>query len=1091
VANWATPLRGAIAWLPGVLVFGLSAAARGALAAAVVVTALAPLKIADAAPAVPSGFADTVAISGLNLPTALAFASDGRVFVGEKSGLIKVFDSLSDPSPMVFADLRPQVHNHIDRGLLGLTLDPEFPTRPYVYVLYTYDAEPGGVHPRWGTDTSTSDDCPNPPGATIDGCVVQARLARLPMNAGGTADAEQVLVTGWCQQFPSHSVGTVAFGSDGALYAGAGDGASYNFVDYGQVNNRCGDPPSPAGTDLAPPSARGGALRSQSPRRPAGDPASLDGTIIRVDPDTGAGMAGNPFAASSDLNARRVIAYGLRNPFRFTPRPGTKELWLGDVGWGTHEEINRIPTIDDNVAENFGWPCYEGSARQDGYDAANLTACESLYAGAAPTAPYYSYRHDSKVVGSDACPAGGSSIAGIAFEDGSNYPASYDGALFFADSSRGCIWAMRRGSGGSPDPTQIVPVVSDAGTPVQVVTGLGGDIFYVDLLGGTVHRLVYHGANHPPTAVISASPTSGAAPLTVSFDGSESTDLDSSDSLTYAWDLDADGQFDDGNGSASSFTYSSNGAVDARLRVTDNHGASDTKSVMIQVGPPNSLPVPVIETPAESLRWKVGDSIGFSGRASDAEDSALPPSRLSWTVTLNHCPSNCHPHPMQDFAGVSTGSFSAPDHEYPSTLTLTLTATDSTGAKASTSRVLSPQTVNLTFASNPTGLRLGLLGQNITAPVTRTVIVGSSNSVSAPSPQTVSGRHYEFVQWSDGGANSHNITAPATPTTYTATFRQVSTPVGCPQPPSSAYRMPSPAGPASVARLSDGRFAYSALGSDGRLYLTATAIQSHPVTVGPLECYSAPVVDDPANPAITDNPSLAQGTGFLALFARSTDNQLWQRTLTASGNGQWSQLPIGGLSANGPAAIVTPDNVVHLIVRGLDGDVWHASRRGQTWSAWESIGGGMHGTPSVALRPGGGLAIAIRGLDDAIWLNYGNTGSWTGWFTVGGRTLSSPALMSGVVGDRLDLFVPGTAGGLWQNETSGGAWVGWHQRDNSLPASARISGGGRDFRVVLYATTNGTTTYTQFAGTWTRYVPAPYSCPTCHPASTGGSPAPR
>ena len=99
----------------------------------------------------PSGFSDVVAISGLVEPTTVAFAADGRVFVAEKSGLIKVFDSLADTTPTVFADLRTQVHNFWDRGLLGLALDPQFPTRPYVYALYSYDAAPGGTAPRWGT----------------------------------------------------------------------------------------------------------------------------------------------------------------------------------------------------------------------------------------------------------------------------------------------------------------------------------------------------------------------------------------------------------------------------------------------------------------------------------------------------------------------------------------------------------------------------------------------------------------------------------------------------------------------------------------------------------------------------------------------------------------------------------------------------------------------------------------------------------------------------------------------------------------------------------------------------------------------------
>ena len=91
----------------------------------------------------------------------MRFSPDGRVFVAEKSGLIKVFDSLSDPTPTVFADLRTQVYNYWDRGLLGIALDPNFPAKPYVYVLYTYDAAIGGTAPRWGTPGAADDDVPH------------------------------------------------------------------------------------------------------------------------------------------------------------------------------------------------------------------------------------------------------------------------------------------------------------------------------------------------------------------------------------------------------------------------------------------------------------------------------------------------------------------------------------------------------------------------------------------------------------------------------------------------------------------------------------------------------------------------------------------------------------------------------------------------------------------------------------------------------------------------------------------------------------------------------------------------------------------
>jgi glucose/arabinose dehydrogenase len=91
------------------------------------------LVAAPAAVAVtPPGFTDAAVITGLTSPTAAAFAPDGRVFIAEKSGILKVYDSLSDPTPTISADLRTQVQDFWDRGLLGLAVDPQFPTRPAV-----------------------------------------------------------------------------------------------------------------------------------------------------------------------------------------------------------------------------------------------------------------------------------------------------------------------------------------------------------------------------------------------------------------------------------------------------------------------------------------------------------------------------------------------------------------------------------------------------------------------------------------------------------------------------------------------------------------------------------------------------------------------------------------------------------------------------------------------------------------------------------------------------------------------------------------------------------------------------------------------
>jgi glucose/arabinose dehydrogenase len=270
-------------------------------------------------------FRDSVVLAGLTNPTAVEFSPDGRVFVAEKSGIIRVFPELGGDGT-VFADLRTDVYNFWDRGLLGMALHPNFPTTPYVYALYTRDALPGGASPHW------NDVCPTPPGPTADGCVATGRLVRLTAVGNVASGAPTTLITDWCQQFPSHSVGHLAFGSDGMLYASAGEGASFTGVDYGQRGgnqagtptpaNPCGDPPSPAGTANTSPTGEGGALRSQDLRTSA-DPAGLSGAVIRIDPTTGAAAAGNPLIGSADLNARRIVAYGLRNPFRFTFRPAS------------------------------------------------------------------------------------------------------------------------------------------------------------------------------------------------------------------------------------------------------------------------------------------------------------------------------------------------------------------------------------------------------------------------------------------------------------------------------------------------------------------------------------------------------------------------------------------------------------------------------------------------------------------------------------------------------------------------------------------------------------------------------------------------
>ncbi len=955
-------------------------------------------------------FQDSIALSGLTRPTVMQFAPDGRVFVAEKSGLIQVFDDLSDTTPTLFADLRTNVHDFGERGLLGMALDPTFPTRPYVYVLYTHDAPIGGTAPRWGTPGVSLDPCPN---ASTTGCEVSARLSRLQANGSQMTGPEQVLVENWFQQFPGQSIGSLAFGPDGALYASAGDGASPTLIDYGQLGSSSVDPPQ-----------EGGALRSQDLRTPA-DAVTLDGTIVRVHPDTGqplrqttsmtvgapttdangvksysvtsvfqgsdstivrvleptnpapgkprrilyvlpvesgvtslgsfysdgleelrllnahnrfnvtliapsfhiepwygdhatdpdrrlesfivndlvpfgdtfappgtiaqrwligfsksgngaltallrhphvfsaaaawdapaqftdmsafAGMGQNfgteenfdlyeipglvsrnaeafrqryrvwisgddsawtshmvelddqmdeagivhsfveggsrvhswysgwldasvtaldanvGATAPTDANAQRLIAYGLRRPARFTFRPGTSEIWVGDNGGSDSEEINRITNSTDGIVENFGWPCYEGTATT-GYTGMGLSICDQLAdMPAAVTTPVFSYRHAQPIFPGSACAVGDASVSGLTFYGSGGYPAIYDGALFLADRLRSCIWVMFKGANGQPDPAAPGSVLASAASPSDLKIGPGGDVFYADHDGGTVRRLFFASGNRTPTAVIQATPTSGPSPLTVGFSAAASSDPDN-DALGFAWDLDGDGEFDDSTAAQPNATYEDSENHVVRLRVTDGHGLSDVASVVISSG--NTAPVVTIAAPSAATAWSVGEVLPFSGSASDAEDGTLQASAMRWSVILHDCSSTCQSSVVQTFPGVASGAFVAPDTRYPSHLELQLTATDSRGIDRTTSVLIQPRTVVLTFASNPAGLQLAVGSVSSTAPFTRTAIVNSSNVISAPTPQG----EYLFTSWSDGGAQSHSVIAGSAPATYTATY---------------------------------------------------------------------------------------------------------------------------------------------------------------------------------------------------------------------------------------------------------------------------------------------------------------------------------
>jgi glucose/arabinose dehydrogenase len=564
------------------------------------------------------------------------FAPNGEVFAIDKDGQIFDFPSLAEPNnETIVADLKEEVMNYEDRGMLGLAVDPQYPVRPYIYVLYAYDAPPGQTAPVW-----PKKECPGPPlapgpgagpefGAPGDGCVITGRLSRItvdPTNHLMVGKEQPLISQDWCQQFTSHSIGDLQFGPEGALYVSGGAGGAFNVPDWGQYGgtlpdeehpitprNPCGDPnetspgPGEAGvTKEELPTAEGGVLRSQSFQRPSSQPATLGGTIARVSPETGQPLPDNPNIAAPDLNRQRIVAYGLRQPFRFTFRPGGgEEIWEGDVGENKWEEINRDPNPLTAPSRNFGWPCFEGNSEAEEYGEkyreANL--CKKLYLGGisdSETAPYYTYNHGEAVLPGDKCPyfkpsepigEAGSSTSGLAFVHGGPWPAAWNGALLFADFTRDCIWAMMSGENGLPDNKAIKSVESLSegggevceftaalsGCAVDLELGPEGDIYYTDISGGFIRRLSYQGY---PVAVLGVGGAFAHVLAPFTFTGEKSSSPHPG-ATTYHWDF---GDETSANTANASHTYARAGVYTATLMVTDTtEGTHDSSSVKVTV----------------------------------------------------------------------------------------------------------------------------------------------------------------------------------------------------------------------------------------------------------------------------------------------------------------------------------------------------------------------------------------------------------------------------------------------------------------------------------------------------------------------------
>ena len=224
-------------------------------------------------------------------------------------------------------------------------------------------------------------------------------------------------------------------------------------------------------------------------------------------------MADNPLVSSADANERRIVAYGLRNPFRFTVRPGTNELWVGDVGMGDvgGDRPHRQPAGD--ARQELRLALLRGAQ-----PAVRLgRARRRTSASRCTPSPAASRRRSSPTTtAARSCPARPARPAARR-SPASRSPSTAAGRTRRPTTARcssptapaDCIWAMLRNGATLPDKTRIQTFVAGAANPVDLQVGPGGDLFYADFDGGTVKRIRYTAGNQAPTAVATASPSSG------------------------------------------------------------------------------------------------------------------------------------------------------------------------------------------------------------------------------------------------------------------------------------------------------------------------------------------------------------------------------------------------------------------------------------------------------------------------------------------------------------------------------------------------------------------------------------------------------
>ena len=365
-------------------------------------------------------------LPNISQPTKLLLepVSNPRWFVLRKSGQLTTFDPDNATATAIYLDLSGRVRTASEGGLLGMAFHPDYPDTPEVFLSYTIDHSSPAM--RSVISRFILDNVATPGAGTVEQVILQVD-----------------------QDFDNHNGGDIAFGLDGNLYIGLGDGGS-----GGDPNNR------------------------------AQDTSRLLGSMLRIDVlGPGVSYPVNPYAIPADNpfagNAKcgpganadacpEIYAWGLRNPWRWSFDSGTGDLWLADVGQGTHEEVDVIER-----GGNYGWRCREAAHNY------NTTGC-----GTGLIDPVSEYPHSL-----------GNSITGGFVYRGSAI-AGLVGRYVFADYGSGRFWALQSDGQGGYTNDELID--TNFG-PTSFGVDQYGELYFSDINNSRLRKLVPAGPPAPDT----------------------------------------------------------------------------------------------------------------------------------------------------------------------------------------------------------------------------------------------------------------------------------------------------------------------------------------------------------------------------------------------------------------------------------------------------------------------------------------------------------------------------------------------------------------------------------------------------------------